>query len=112
VWWEYLSELPGDLLCTKPGSIMTCFTPVPMVLSSRFVRVSDSSQRNGIVFLSACHAWFIARVVTSRKEHSQSAWDLTEFQKKLHPVDFVVFSTAGSCGCSMPSHNFHRVRFQ
>jgi hypothetical protein len=32
--------------------------------------------------------------------------------EKLRPLDFVVFSTDGACGCSMPPHNFRRVRLE
>jgi hypothetical protein len=50
---------PGDLLCTEPGSRMTCFTSVAIGRSSRLFHANDSSQRNGVVFLSACHGPFL-----------------------------------------------------
>jgi hypothetical protein len=39
VWWGHLSELPNYLLCTKPGSIVTCFTSLAVVRARRLGHV-------------------------------------------------------------------------
>jgi hypothetical protein len=51
VWWRYFAPSPG--ICTKPGSRLTCFTPMRVVRQSGLVPVLDCLE-NTVLFLIAC----------------------------------------------------------